>query len=64
MTRAQINRDIKAIMTVVPSDGSAISIADIYQRAGEGLGEAIEELVASKKLKLSKIDHRHYLSRQ
>jgi len=62
LSDAQYHRDRKALARVIPQDGSMISRADIYLRAGEGLGPTLMRMAREGLISFSEQEGRHYVS--
>ncbi len=51
MSKAQLKRDTRAILTVLPKDGTPMTMAEVLLRAGEGLYRAMNDLVEAGRVR-------------
>jgi len=58
----QFQRDRRAILAVLPPDGSRISVAELYLRAGENLGATIRKLIERNVIARTEHDGLGYLN--
>lgn len=59
VSKAQLKRDTRAILTVLPKDGTPMTMAEVLLRAGEGLYAAMWALVEAGRVRHSMIDERN-----
>ncbi len=59
VSKAQLRRDKDAILTVLPKDGTPMTMAEVLLRAGENLGQGMASLVEEGKVHHLMIDERN-----